>query len=302
MQDKCFTTNEVANTLGVGVSTVKRWMDGGLLHGTKTPGGHRRILLSELKMLAKSGQFPDLKWDRLFEVGLSLNAAASDSVVSELIQAMQAGDQTQVSSLLSCSYKNGMSISSIADDLIAPAMGWVGKEWEKGRMDIYQEHRSSELILAALHELRGQIQSPLPESAPVCVGGTPEGDHYSLGTLLISMVLREEGWNSINFGSNTPLPSLIRSLMEYRPRLAWLSIGYISNPVQFFKEYEEFYKSAERQEVAVVIGGIALTETVLSRLIYTFHGTRMSHLVAFARSLHKVPQRPRRGRPTNPGT
>jgi len=52
-QPKALSTAEAAHELGVSIKTVQQWMEKGLLSGWKTPGGHRRVRLDEVRQLAE---------------------------------------------------------------------------------------------------------------------------------------------------------------------------------------------------------------------------------------------------------
>ncbi|WP_370279495.1 response regulator [Pontibacterium sp.] len=54
------TSKKAAEILGVTVRTVQLWTDSGILRAWKTPGGHRRYLLSELLKLERSFSDTDL--------------------------------------------------------------------------------------------------------------------------------------------------------------------------------------------------------------------------------------------------
>ena len=51
--DPVLTTREAARLLGIAVSTAQLWIENGLLPAWKTPGGHRRVRLSEVGRLLR---------------------------------------------------------------------------------------------------------------------------------------------------------------------------------------------------------------------------------------------------------
>jgi methanogenic corrinoid protein MtbC1 len=165
-------------------------------------------------------------------------------------------------------------------------MAQIGHQWEDGSLDVLHEHRASQTCALALYSLKSDLEQSVKAGSPVAVGGGPEGDPYLLANLLAESVLLDAGWQAINLGPHTPIASFRKALKEFRPRLLWLSISFLASPEEFASEYRDLYRDAVRSGTAVAIGGKALTDEVRSVLPYTTYGDRMSHLSAFARSLH----------------
>ena len=289
------STAQVAAALGVSVTTVKRWVDDGILPAHKTPGGHRKLLLTDVLRITREGNFPHLDLARLGVRGDE--AADPRALSSDLLAALRRGDALAVRGLLLAAYRGGLAPEVLADAVVAPAMSQLSHDWERGRIDVLHEHRGTQLCAAGLYALKALLEEDAGADRPVAVGGGPEDDPYVLANLLAEMVLLDAGWDTINLGPNTPLASLRLALGELRPRLVWLSVSFLEDAEVFAHQYQFFYQEATRAGVAVAVGGRALTEELRGRLPYTTFGDGMTHLAAFARSLHPRPRRPRRGRP-----
>jgi MerR family transcriptional regulator, light-induced transcriptional regulator len=291
------STTQVADALGISVSTVKRWVEEGILPAQKTAGGHRKLLLADVLELARQSNLPVRDAALLRPLTKKPASADLQHTVVALYDSLLTGDTRTSRGIIHGSYRNGMSIEVLADSIIAPAMRRIGVDWETGRIDVMHEHRASRECTAALHELKAVIEARVPRNRPRAVGGALEGDFSEIPTLLAQMVLLDAGWDAINLGPNTPLASFRRAISELHPRMIWLSISHLPPDKLPAREFRELYKQAERANTAVVVGGQALDETVRAEIPYTAYGDGLNHLAAFARTLHPRPRRPQRGRP-----
>lgn len=289
-----FSPAEVAEVLGVSASTIKRWVDQGVLRAHKTIGGHRKLLRADVLRLVREGSFPCLDGGRLNLPGDGCRDASllSDRLFDSLMQ----GDGAIVRSILHGAYAAGMAIETLGDQVIAPAMARIGHQWEEGRIDVMHEHRGTVLCAAALHELRPSLEIRADCDRPTAVGGAAEGDSSVLPTLLIQLMLLDLGWDAVNLGPDTPLTALGVAMREMRPKLVWLSASYLTNEAAFISEYCHFHSQALRDAVPIAVGGRAL-QAVRSVIPATFFGESLTDLATFARTLHPRPQPPKRGRP-----
>src|SRR5271165_6003296 len=256
-----YSPAEVSRALGVSVTTVKRWVDAGVLPAHKTPGGHRKIPRADVLRVVHEGNFPRLDLSRL-NFAARPEELKSEKLSQRLFDALRAGDTTRTRSLIHGAYAAGVAIEELGDAVIAPAMALLGHEWEHGRIDVMHEHRSTLLLTAVLHEQKPALEATAEKDRPIAVGGNPEGDHSLLASLLIQLMLLDAGWDSINLGPNTPLASFRVAISELKPRLVWLSASYLPDPQQFFRDYGEFYDQALGASVAVAAGGQALQNSV----------------------------------------
>jgi MerR family transcriptional regulator, light-induced transcriptional regulator len=279
-------TQRVATALGVSVSTVKRWVDSGMIRAARTVGKHRLIPTSEAIRLAREQGLPAAKLEVLTGLSSTGSELGDDRAVELLEKLLHEGKAREARSLVHSLYNAGWSAVRISDDLIRPVMERIGHGWMVGALDVYQEHEATLALTSALRELVDRVGLGLEETAPLALGATIEGDPYVLAGLLGELVLRDLGWQVRNLGNNLPMVSLAHATIRHRPKLVFISVNYIRDEEQFLREYRSFYEKAASVGSGVIVGGQALRPDLRSRLIYASHGERMAHLAEFARRLY----------------
>lgn len=291
------STEEAARALGVSISTVKRWVDDGLLPAHKTAGGHRKLLLTDVQALGRTTDLPrrDLAGR---SAGLPPQGTPDLGLLRiDLSRFLLDGSGADVSRLLLRAFDFGVSVADMGDRLIAPVMREIGHGWETGRLQIWHEHRATLLIAGALYELAAVLQARALRDRPIALGGAPESDPYVMPSLLAQLTLLDNGWQAVNLGPNTPFATLLDCVRLLKPKMVWLSATYLPSVERFVQEANELFGELEDARVPLAIGGQALASPIRGSLRYTTHGDGLGHLAAFAATLEPRPRRPRRGRP-----
>ncbi len=275
---------QVARAIGVSESSLKRWCDQGRIPITRTAGGHRRLPISGvLEFLRSTDQ-------RLVEpelLGLPSTTGQGprvlDRAVVALTDALLAGNESLCRQIAIDLYLAEHRLSSICDNVIAPAFHRVGEVWHCGDIEIYRERRSCEICERLIHELRSAIP-PQNDTPLVALGATPDGDPYRLPTMLVELVLLENGWNATSLGTSLPFATLRAAVIENRPRLFWLSVTSLCDQEKFLAEYQKFYDDFGSQ-VAIVVGGQAITAELRRNMQYAAYCDTTQHLESFVSSL-----------------
>jgi methanogenic corrinoid protein MtbC1 len=223
-------------------------------------------------------------------IGLPATVGTSDRVLQRaqdpFRDAVLAGDADRCRQVLFDLYLAKHPVGAICDHVIAPAFHDVGRLWECGDVQVYQERRGCEICMRALYDLRSALPSPAP-TAPLAIGGTAEGDRYTLPTTMSELVLRGAGWRAVSLGASLPMETVIAAVHQQKPRLVWLSVSHLEDEGTFVENYTEAYHSFD-SDVAVALGGRALSDQLRHKLTYTVYCDNMQHLESFARTMFAV--------------
>jgi len=281
------TPKQVARAIGVSESSLKRWCDRGLIPTVRTAGGHRRLPIGGvLRYLRESGH------SLIEPEQLGLPATASRGARGlergrlQLTEGLITGDEELCRQIVFDLYLASNPLSVICDEVIAASFREIGDLWDCGDVEVYQERRSCGIMLRILFELRAA--QPRIEQGPVAVGGTIEGDIYTLPTTMVELVLRERGWRACSLGASLPAETLIASIEDTRPSLFWLGVSFVADEARFLEGIKELHEVTSAKGIPLVVGGQALDDRIRRQMQYTSFCDNLQHLEAFVDALTPV--------------
>jgi excisionase family DNA binding protein len=280
---------ELAAAIGVSESSIKRWVDEGLIEAHRTAGGHRRIALADAVRFLRTTPHRLAEPERL---GLPESLADRagdgadwpDDAGERLYRLLEAGAAAAARGLLMQLYVQGFSPAEICDGPLRFAMARIGHLWTDSSMGIMVEHRATEICQHAVQQLRALI--PEKGKGPLALGGTPSPDPSQLPSLAAAAVLAEEGFRAVNLGPDLPLAVLGDAVLGLRPALVWVSLSHPSDAGLLEQDLAELYEKARLAGAAMAVGGLSAPRcAALSAKPRFLRGQSMAELVAFVRGL-----------------
>lgn len=279
------TPRELAESIGVSESSLKRWADAGLVQVSRTAGGHRRILLAEAVRFIRDRRLPVLRPERLglSDVAtVSPSGRAGESAADRLYTYLVQGQAPEARGLLVALYLSGSSIAAISDGPLHEALARIGGLWMRDERGIFIEHRAAGICASAVTQLHAMLA--VPPGAPTAVGGAAPRDPGGLSSLVAAAVLASEGLRAVDLGASTPLEAIRHAAAELRAAIAWLSITHAVG-VELRPAILELARELARLNCRLAVGGHQHAALGLSNGDNLFVGESMSELAAFARGV-----------------
>ena len=212
---------EFARRVDVSPELLRAWERRyGLLQPIRSEGGFRLYTAEDEERVARM--------KRALDEGLSAAEAArralaevrpTDGLLEDargrLLGAAHTYDEVAVHAVLDDALA-GFALETVVRELILPVLREVGDQWERGELEVGQEHFASHLVrerLLGLARLWGRGGGPL------AILACAPGERHDISLLAFGLLLRSHGWRILYLGADTPLETLSRAVATTNPRI-----------------------------------------------------------------------------------
>lgn len=255
MGEMMVSAGEAARRLGVAPATIQRWVDSGVLHAERTPGGHRRIYVTELRRLIAANRPTELTGS-----------------VAQWFDVLMTGEPEKVKAALIASRQKTGGWADTADE-VASAIAEIGRRWEAGACSIFEEHAATEALRRAAAACAGEMRQA--EGAPCAALFTIENERHTLGLALAELVVADAGWRPLWIGEGLPADELETLVTRVGPRSLVVSASPVSPQKSVSRYQESLNKVAQEAGVQLILaGGGSWTDGTRATRVLSFKDLR----------------------------
>jgi MerR family transcriptional regulator, light-induced transcriptional regulator len=223
MQNVHFTPPQIARMIGVNVSTVKRWVDKGILPAHKSPGGHRRIREDDIMRFIKEIQPQSSSY--ILSGWKKDEAIESWKPYYDLHFDYQAQKAQQ---FIVAKYMAKGNMQQVIEKIVVPTLFEIGERWVAGKIDVTDEHRMSFMIRKDLFVLESLIPATSSKDPHIVLACAPKENH-ELPLIFLSLIAKDHGWNSTVLGINVPEKGVIKTAKQRGASLIGIAKQYRNN-------------------------------------------------------------------------
>ena len=242
-----FNLKAVVQETGLKPDTLRAWERRyGLPQPARTSGGHRLYSQRDIEILKwlTERQEEGLSISRAVDLWNELLAGGKDPFMEMMDEEEMAGPpplevgdtlaelrQSWIEACLAFDEQRAEYTLSQAFALYPPettclellqkGLSEIGRLWYEGKASAQQEHFASALAIRRLEAMLA-INPPPTRPGRILIGCPPEEEH-AFSALLLTLLLRRRGWDTVYLGANVPLERLESTIESTEPDLVILA-------------------------------------------------------------------------------
>lgn len=141
-------------------------------------------------------------------------------------------------------------------DIVAPLSVLVGEEWERGTLEVFEEHLFTELTNRLLRQFIANFPSggQSDQLRPCILLTSVPGELHALGLLMAEVIFTVEGAKCIPLGTGTPLIDIAHAATAHRADIVGLSFSS-AFPQQQISDVLKQLRKLLPGEVGLWVGG-----------------------------------------------
>lgn len=198
----------------------------GLVEPERTPGGHRQYRPKDLDRvrMIKDWQAERLTLEQIRQRIKRLESMPEPAELwPRFLDLALEGQFHQAAAIVLGADEVGMSLATIFQDVLAPALVEVGRRWAAEELKVGEEHEITELCRDLISELTMRHMGRVAEGPTILVAAV-ETEMHDLGLRMVCGLLRQRGARVHFLGPNVATPFLLESVLLRRPNVVLLSV------------------------------------------------------------------------------
>jgi len=183
----------------------------------------------------------------------------NSDILNSLIKSIVDGDKERALDSVNQALESGLDIKEILENGIVRGAEEVGNLYEKSEIYLPELLLAGEAMMATVDSLKPHLeQSPDNYSKGIILIGTPEGDIHSIGKDVIGTLLRAQGFEVVDLGTDVPPMTFVEKAKEIKPDVIGLS-GLMTITLTKMREIIILLREANI-ESKIILGGGIITE------------------------------------------
>ena len=261
-------SKQVADIIGVNISTLKRWTDNGTLGCDKTAGGHRKFTMNHIRDYYKNNpdannntdlKIEDISQKQLFGLIQKRNFK---KLAEKLAQSSLEAEETTVSNIINGLYMNGVPVADLLDYVVDVAGHIIESQLNNNEIVHTEAYVSRQLLTRVVDGLCYEMPNgKFNGKSGMCVNF--EDNLPDIGVVMSEVVLRHNGYNVFNTGSHAELGDLLSVIQKkkidivlfYLCNLQCCNAVVVENIEKTKEHIKEIVKVAKKINVKVLFGG-----------------------------------------------
>jgi len=186
-----------------------------------------------------------------------------DQYIDYLLQ----GNRNKANDLVQELISRDVLIADIYMEIFHESQREIGRLWQMNKITIAEEHyctAATQLIMGQLYPLIFAT----PKSDFVFVGASVGGELHELGIRMVSDFLELSGWNTYYLGANTPIKSIVETIVKERANVIGISVTMSFHIDEAIQLIEMIRSDVRCESVKIMVGGYPfLIENMLWKTI-----------------------------------
>jgi len=160
--------------------------------------------------------------------------------------------------------KTGIDPQSILNNGLLPGMNRIGEKFANGEAFIPNMLISAKAMDAATVHLRPYFSAGSVESKGTLVLGTVKGDLHDIGKNLVKMIIKGNGWDVIDLGTDVDSEKFVEAVNEHQGAVVGLSALLTTTMLNMEIVVKELRKN--NPDTKIYIGGAPVSQSFCDKI------------------------------------